>query len=80
MCQSFTMAQIQFQMRNQTGDMNSTASSDDVDSKRVEVVWLAAESQHMLPKKHDQTLVEVSVEHEKSTWTCILDAVTCKMA
>ena len=51
---------------NQTGDMNSTASGDDVDSKQVEVVRLAAESQHMLPKKHDQTLVEVSVEHEKS--------------
>ena len=46
--------------------MNSTASGDDVDSKQVEVVRLAAESRHMLPKKHDQTLVEVSVEHEKS--------------
>ena len=52
--------------RNQTGDMDDTTSGDYVDSKRVKVVGLAAESQHMLPKKHDQTLVvEVSVEHEK---------------
>ena len=46
--------------------MDDTTSSDYVDSKRVKVVGLAAESQHMLPKKQDQTLVvEVSVEHEK---------------
>ena len=46
--------------------MDGTTSDDYVDPKRVEVVGLAAESQHMLLKKHDQTLVEVSVEHEKS--------------
>ena len=32
---------------NQTGDMNGTASSNDVDLFQVEAVLLAAESQHM---------------------------------
>ena len=32
---------------NQTGDMNGTASGNDVDSFQVEAVLLTAESQHM---------------------------------